>query len=274
MGIVIGICMLLTMAVMAVGGVMMIVAAFRESVLWGLAYLFIPFAALVFLIKYWSQAKKGFLINMAGLCVFLGLFFTSPQIRPALAGLAVNARVPGAAASAKKQKNDFESAISEKRELVSALQANLARLTVESDRQYKELTERRNTLNTNDQAAVDKFNADTAAYLTQAEQFQQLRQQIDATNAELEDLPAKRAAEQKEVVIYSTSWCAACKQAKRYMDSKGINYREVDVEKSAEGGEEYKRQGGDGSVPLIVMGNEKMRGFNPDKLDSMLQGGR
>ena len=89
---------------------------------------------------------------------------------------------------------------------------------------------------------------------------------------EMEDLLAKQATEREnEVVIYSTSWCSVCKTAKSYLDSKGIKYREVDVEKSKEGAEEYRRQGGDGGVPLIVIGDKKLKGFDPHALDSMLR---
>ncbi len=52
-----------------IGSVMFIVAAFRVSLTWGLLVLFVPFAGLVFLIKYWPQAKRGFLIGLAGSAV-------------------------------------------------------------------------------------------------------------------------------------------------------------------------------------------------------------
>ena len=45
---------------------MFLVVAFRQSVLWGLAVFFLPFANLVFLIKYWYEAKKAFLIQLVG----------------------------------------------------------------------------------------------------------------------------------------------------------------------------------------------------------------
>jgi len=53
-----------------VGGIMFLVVAFRESVLWGLAVLFIPFASLVFLIKYWSEVKKAFMLQLLGMLIF------------------------------------------------------------------------------------------------------------------------------------------------------------------------------------------------------------
>lgn len=52
-----------------VGSIMFLVVAFRQSVLWGLAVLFLPFANIVFLIKYWYEAKKAFLIQLAGIGV-------------------------------------------------------------------------------------------------------------------------------------------------------------------------------------------------------------
>jgi glutaredoxin len=53
------------------------------------------------------------------------------------------------------------------------------------------------------------------------------------------------------------------------MDSKGISYRDVNVETS-DGQAEYQAQGGDGAVPLIVVGNHKMRGFNAEELEASL----
>ncbi|MDF3058294.1 MAG: hypothetical protein K0R17_2509 [Rariglobus sp.] len=53
-----------------------IVISFKESILWGLACLFIPLASLVFTIMYWSDAKKPFLISVF-ICtplIFLGAF--------------------------------------------------------------------------------------------------------------------------------------------------------------------------------------------------------
>lgn len=62
--------MILGGIVMLVGGIMFLIAAFSESVLWGLGCLFIPFVSLFFLIMHWSEAKKGFLIQLAGVAIF------------------------------------------------------------------------------------------------------------------------------------------------------------------------------------------------------------
>ena len=49
-----------------IGGVMVLVQAFKVSVGWGLAVMFIPFAGLYFIIKNWDETKKGFLVGTGG----------------------------------------------------------------------------------------------------------------------------------------------------------------------------------------------------------------
>ena len=270
MGTIVVICMLISVLVMLVGGLMMIVAAFRQSILWGFAYLLVPFAALVFLCKYWAEAKKGFLINLMGACAFVACCLSFPQARPEILSLLINRWDPTSAASTKKA-DDYEQPIAEKRQHIGTLQAELAKTTAAADVRFNELTGRRNALDTKDTAAVQQFNVETTTYLKQVEQVKLLTQQVTAATMELEDLLASQATQTKMmVVIYSTSWCSVCKTAKRYMDSKGIKYREVDVEKSKEGAAEYRQQGGDGSVPLIVIGDKKVKGFDPHAFDSIL----
>ncbi|MEG4866117.1 MULTISPECIES: hypothetical protein [unclassified Microcoleus] len=50
-----------------VGSIWGLVQAFQEEVVWGLLYWFIPFAALIFYIKKWSNKKiiKTLLIQLA-----------------------------------------------------------------------------------------------------------------------------------------------------------------------------------------------------------------
>lgn len=59
----------------AFGGIWLLVVAFRESVLWGLGVVFIPFVSVIFAIIHWDDAKWPFLINLAGtILFFVGVF--------------------------------------------------------------------------------------------------------------------------------------------------------------------------------------------------------
>lgn len=48
-------------------GVIIMIRAFQTSIVWGLAYIFIPFASLVYIVVYWQEVKKPFLYSLLGL---------------------------------------------------------------------------------------------------------------------------------------------------------------------------------------------------------------
>jgi hypothetical protein len=49
-----------------VGTIWLIFAAFRESILWGLCALLIPFVSLIFAVTHWAEAKRPALLLEAG----------------------------------------------------------------------------------------------------------------------------------------------------------------------------------------------------------------
>ena len=62
--------------VMLVGGILILIAAFKENIWWGLGSLLLPIVALVFVAMHWDRSRKGFLIWVAGftftiICVVL-----------------------------------------------------------------------------------------------------------------------------------------------------------------------------------------------------------
>lgn len=63
-----------------VGSLMVVVAAFRVSTTWGLLVLFVPFAGLVFLFQYWTEARRGFLISVGGVVLVIISMFLMPVL--------------------------------------------------------------------------------------------------------------------------------------------------------------------------------------------------
>jgi hypothetical protein len=57
--------------VAAVGGIAMLVGAFKESVWWGLGSLFIPLVLLVFAFMHWDANKKWFFIWLSGFVLYV-----------------------------------------------------------------------------------------------------------------------------------------------------------------------------------------------------------
>ena len=71
---------LLLGAVLLLGsGIVLLVKAFQTSKLWGLAVLFIPFAAPVFIFKYWHQSWRPFLTSLLGAAVIVIAFAEVPR---------------------------------------------------------------------------------------------------------------------------------------------------------------------------------------------------
>jgi len=77
------------MVLMVVGGLIslaafiwLLVIAFRESAVWGLACLFIPFAALVFAFKFWDETKMPFFGVLVGsfFAVFGGVGYSMTSV--------------------------------------------------------------------------------------------------------------------------------------------------------------------------------------------------
>lgn len=73
--------------------------------------------------------------------------------------------------------------------------------------------------------------------------------------------PVMAAYEQPQVVMYATSWCPYCQQARNYFRQQGIRYVEHDIEKDAAARQAYKAFGGRG-IPIIFVGKRRMNGFS------------
>ena len=86
--------------------------------------------------------------------------------------------------------------------------------------------------------------------------------------------PSQMASEQvranARVVLYATDWCGYCKQTKRFLDQKGIPFKEFDIEKDTEARKAYEALGGRG-IPLIDVNGTLIRGFDPDEILAALK---
>ncbi len=73
-----------------------------------------------------------------------------------------------------------------------------------------------------------------------------------------------------EVRLYATDWCGYCQLTRQFFAAHGIQYVEYDIEKSSEALKEHRKLGGNG-VPLIVVGDEVVKGWNEVALRRLLQ---
>lgn len=74
----------------------------------------------------------------------------------------------------------------------------------------------------------------------------------------------------KDVIVYGASWCAFCKTAKQWLESLGVafTYKEIDTDESAMA--ELVALDVGSSVPVTKIGDEIVRGFQRQLIQSKL----
>jgi glutaredoxin len=75
---------------------------------------------------------------------------------------------------------------------------------------------------------------------------------------------------QSKVVLYGTAWCGYCAKTRDYFKKNHIDFVDLDIEKSLDAQKAYAQLGG-GGVPVILIGNRKIQGFNAGALEEALK---
>jgi glutaredoxin 3 len=74
----------------------------------------------------------------------------------------------------------------------------------------------------------------------------------------------------KNVTIYSTPTCHFCQMTKDFLKEKGIGYTEHNVAQDLAKRQEMIQKSGQMGVPVIVVGDEMIIGFDKERLASTL----
>ena len=74
-----------------------------------------------------------------------------------------------------------------------------------------------------------------------------------------------------KVILYTTPTCVFCPLVKNFLEEKGVEYEEVDVSKDAKALEEMKEKTGQMGVPVTLIRDKAVVGFNKNKLEKLLE---
>jgi glutaredoxin 3 len=74
----------------------------------------------------------------------------------------------------------------------------------------------------------------------------------------------------KKITIYSTPTCVFCPAVKKFLNDRNLTYEEIDVSKDPEALEEMKQKTGQMGVPVTVIGEEVVIGYDKKKLQKAL----
>tara|TARA_S200000501_G_scaffold56740_1_gene46867 strand:- start:584 stop:823 length:240 start_codon:yes stop_codon:yes gene_type:complete len=65
-----------------------------------------------------------------------------------------------------------------------------------------------------------------------------------------------------EIVVYSTSWCGPCSNAKRLLKERGLEFTEIDIEEIGWTRDDLFKKTGGRTVPQIVFDGETIGGYD------------
>ncbi len=75
---------------------------------------------------------------------------------------------------------------------------------------------------------------------------------------------------QPKVIIFTTPTCSFCRLAKQYFNQKGVRYTEVDVSRDQRAAQDMMRRTGQMGVPVILINNRPIVGFDKPKINNLL----
>ncbi len=66
-----------------------------------------------------------------------------------------------------------------------------------------------------------------------------------------------------DLKVYTAAWCRDCREAKRFLDKHGIEYKEVDIERTPGAAEEVLRNVGKRAIPQFVIDGKWIQPYRP-----------
>ncbi len=71
------------------------------------------------------------------------------------------------------------------------------------------------------------------------------------------------------ITLYSTHRCPHCRQVRQWLQQRGLRFQEFDIERNARAFKAFQRLGAR-SVPITLVGDERVDGFDPKRLQRLL----
>jgi len=72
------------------------------------------------------------------------------------------------------------------------------------------------------------------------------------------------------IIVFSTPGCGWCRKVKSYLKEKGFRYRDIDISRDQKAAQDVQKKTGQTSVPVILINNRPIVGFNRKEIDRVL----
>jgi len=74
----------------------------------------------------------------------------------------------------------------------------------------------------------------------------------------------------KRVLVFTSPRCSWCRKVKNYLRKNRIRFKEIDITKDETAAREIVRKTGQKGVPVTLINNRPIVGFDKRKLDKLL----
>lgn len=82
--------------------------------------------------------------------------------------------------------------------------------------------------------------------------------------------PSRAETQAVPVAMYMTEWCPVCRQARSWLDERGYNFVEHDIERDPRAAVYFVAVNPRGSVPTFEIDGRILIGFDPDQLSAAI----
>jgi len=72
------------------------------------------------------------------------------------------------------------------------------------------------------------------------------------------------------VVVFTTPTCSWCKKVKDYLKKNNVRFKEINVARDQQAAKDIVRMTGQRGVPVVLINNRAIVGFDKPKIDRML----
>lgn len=74
----------------------------------------------------------------------------------------------------------------------------------------------------------------------------------------------------RKVLVFTTPTCSWCNRLKAYLRERRVPFREVDITRDPSAARDVQRRTGQTGVPVIIIDNTAVVGFDRPKIDRLL----
>jgi len=82
--------------------------------------------------------------------------------------------------------------------------------------------------------------------------------------------PERRA----DVTVYTAPWCGWCRKTLAFLDAKGVDYVNKDIEVDAQYADELREKTGGTAIPFVEIDGNPIHGFDPAQMTRLLASSR